>query len=344
MAAQQFGRMWAQSPAMHGLFDRAKEAAWADAPVIIQGETGTGKELLAEALHTQGSRRAGPYVVVDCAAIPAELIESELFGHVRGAFTGAETDRAGAFEEASSGTVFVDEIGELPLNLQPRLLRVLERQEVRRVGDNRVRPLDVRVVTATHRDLRREVAEGRFRPDLYFRLQVMQLDIPPLRERPEDVRFLASRFLESIPIPLRVPDRVMEQLIAHSWPGNVRELRNVVEQGAALSDVEFRLPDDFGTLFATGEAVARPPEAPESIEPGPPPDGSEVGALTRPLWQDKTYKAAREAVLADFEQGFVRDLLARFDGNVSKAARAAGIHRNILHRMMSRYGIGRDDA
>ncbi len=357
---EQLGRLFTVSDAMRRLFARVREAATSDAAVLLEGETGTGKELLAEALHEQSARADKPLVVVDCASIPSELIESELFGHVRGSFTGALADRAGAFEAAHGGTLFIDELGELPLELQPRLLRVLEKQELRRVGSNQTRRVDVRVVAATNRQLSREVAEGRFREDLYYRLAVLRLQIPSLRQRPEDVLFLAERFLAEASVfgPLELTEDTRARLLAHRWPGNVRELRNTIERGAALSDRIFRLPEDFGEgMFdvdgadgrAPGSGVGLVDTAPRSApDPAPlatasgaarPP--TSVGAATRPLWEGKPYKEAYQAVLEDFERGWLAALLDAHQGNVSAASRAAGIHRNLLHRMMARYGIHR---
>ncbi len=338
---------------MYALFDRMVEVARTDASVIIEGETGTGKELVAEAIHELGARSGRPYVVIDCAAVPPELIESEMFGHAKGAFTGAVSDRQGAFEAADGGTIFIDEIGELPVELQPRLLRVLEKQEIKRVGTNATRPINVRVVAATNRDLRREIDAGRFREDLYFRLNVVRLEIPPLRERPDDVIFLTERFLSELSGPngpIRLREETKPKLTSYPWPGNVRELRNLVDRGAALSDQYFRLPDDFGRPLGltfsddgralgsgvelTGSALREPERAPQG--------GWEMpGEVTRPLWEGKTYKDAKEAVIADFERGYITLLLQNHGGNVSGAARSAGIHRNILHRMISRYGIKR---
>ncbi len=340
------------------VLNRLEEIAATDTSIIIEGETGTGKELVAEALHEHSLRNAHAYVVVDCAAVPRELIESEMFGHAKGSFTGAVSDRKGAFEAADQGTVFIDEIGELPLDMQPALLRVLEKQEVRRVGTNNTRNINVRVISATNRDLRREVDEGRFREDLYFRLNVVRLKLPPLRERPEDIIFLAERFLADFPSmtgsPIELKPETRKKLVAHPWPGNVRELRNVIDRGAALSDRYFRLPEDFGRSMnldgfdggAPGSGVGlidsfhgsspalSADEASSSQAP-------KVGEQTRPLWEGKSYKDAKEAVMADFERGFISALLDTHNGNVSAAARAAGIHRNILHRMMARYGISR---
>jgi DNA-binding NtrC family response regulator len=351
-----FGRMWGRSPEMQTVFRRLREIAQTDTSVIVEGETGTGKELVGEAIHEHSQRADKPYIVVDCAAVPSELIESELFGHVRGAFTSALADRKGAFEAADSGTIFIDEIGELPTGLQPRLLRVLERQEVKRVGANATKTVDTRIVAATNRDLQREVQEGRFREDLYFRLAVVKVKIPALRERRDDILFLAERFLSEIPTmsgkPLELRQDAKDRLLDYDWPGNVRELKNIIDRGAAMSDRYFRIPDDFGQSvdldgadgLAPGSGVgihddyemsAADLELVKSAAAG------NVGQLTKPLWQGKSYKDAKAAVMADFERGYIAALLEEHNGNVSAAARAAGIHRNILHRMMARYGIGR---
>ncbi len=338
------------------MFKQLREIAGSDTPVIIEGETGTGKELVGEAIHEHSKRADSAYVVVDCASVPSELIESELFGHVRGAFTGAVSDRKGAFEAADHGTVFIDEIGELPLSLQPKLLRVLERQEVKRVGANAIKEIDVRVICATNRSLAREVEEGRFREDLFFRLNVVRVRIPPLRERKDDILFLTEAFLADYPTmsgkPLDIKPDARERLLTYEWPGNVRELRNVVDRGAAMSDRYFRIPDDFGESveldgadgMAPGSGVGMVDSDDHYDAPPPPPRVGPSGtplSLTKPLWENKTYKDAKSAVMADFERGYIQTLLDENRGNVSAAARAAGIHRNILHRMMARYGIGR---
>jgi DNA-binding NtrC family response regulator len=328
LTPRSLGRLWAVSPSMQTVLDRIVEIAPSDASIIIEGETGTGKELVAEAIHQHSARAERPYVVVDCAAIPRDLIESEMFGHAKGAFTGATADRRGAFEDGDGGTIFIDEIGELPLDLQPRLLRVLEKQEVRRVGTNTVTTVDVRIISATNRDLKREVEEGRFREDLFFRLNVVSVRLPPLRERPEDIFFFAEQWL---PPGIQIREETKQRLLDYAWPGNVRELRNVIDRGAALSDKDFRLPEDFGKVAF--DDIDRLPTADLPLQT--------VGDVTRPLWTGKTFKEAKDAVIADFEQGYIIDLLDQHQGNVSAAARAAGIHRNILHRMMARYGITR---
>lgn len=336
----QLGRLLAASALMRRTLERIREAAASDVPVIIQGETGTGKELVAEALHETSARGHGPYVVVDCAAVARELVESELFGHVRGAFTGAEANRVGAFESAKGGTVFIDELGELPLDLQPRLLRVLERHEVKPVGANDLRKIDCRVVCATNRDLKHEVQAGHFREDLYYRLAVVEIQLPPLRDRPEDIELLAHKFLTDMMGPgvIEIEPRTLERLLDHPWPGNVRELRNTIERSAALSDAVLRLPGDFGKDHDL-HVPAASPAAPVQVAETPP--GPEAGSITRPLWRGKSFKDAKAAVLEDFERGYLLDLLARHANNVSAAAREAGIHRNILHRMIAKHGFAR---
>ncbi|MEO1232322.1 MAG: sigma-54 dependent transcriptional regulator [Myxococcota bacterium] len=334
------GRMLAASASMKRTFARIREVAATETSVVIQGETGTGKELVAEALHEGSPRASGPFVVVDCAAVARELVESELFGHVRGAFTGAVGDREGAFESARAGTLFIDELGELPLDLQPRLLRALERREVKRVGDDRTRPVDCRVVAATNRDLRREVEAGRFREDLFYRLAVVELSLPPLRERPDDIELLTRKFLEEVSFfgPLELGEATLERLKTHAWPGNVRELRNTIERAATLSDGALRLPSDFGEDADLHDPPGADPgsgvglRSDDDVAPPSPP-----GSVTRPLWEGRSFKDAKQAVTEDFERGWLEDLLERHGGNVSAAAREAGVHRNIIHRMIAKY-------
>jgi len=249
-----FGDLIGSSPAMRRLYPMLESCARSDATVLVQGETGTGKEIIAEAIHLASPRRNQPFVVVDCSALPRQLTESELFGHVRGAFTGADADRIGAFEQAQGGTVFLDEIGELALDLQPLLLRALESHTIRRVGTNDQRDIDVRVIAATHRDLRVEVNEKRFRADLYYRLNVLRVVVPPLRERDGDIRLLASHFWQTFAPGRPISDELVVELEAQSWPGNVRELRNMIERTALVGHV----PSSSGADDAPyGEAKER---------------------------------------------------------------------------------------
>jgi DNA-binding NtrC family response regulator len=307
-----FGPLVAESASMRELFARLARVAASDGTVLVQGESGTGKELVARAIHEASPRAEGPFVVVDCGALPESLLESELFGHSRGAFTGAAEARAGAFESATSGTVFLDEVGELPMAMQPKLLRVLESRNVRRLGETQHRPIDVRFISATHRDLRKMVNSGAFREDLYFRLAVLPLQVPPLRDRPEDIPPLLDRFLaggarksfEPLFDPL-----VMAEVLGRPWLGNVRELRNFAERVLA-----------FGPRDALA-MVESPTAAPVPRDPG----------ATLP------YREARERALDAFERAYVRDLLARHQGNVTAAAQTAEMNRGYLYRLISRH-------
>jgi DNA-binding NtrC family response regulator len=297
------GDLSTRAPAMRALFQRLAQVAQTDATLLLCGETGTGKERVARAIHALSKRRGGPFVVVDCAALPRELIASELFGHCRGAFTGAQADQPGLVEQAADGTLMLDEIGELPLELQPHLLRLLENRQVRRLGDGRARAIDLRVIAATHRDLPAMVRRGEFREDLYFRLAVVRAVLPPLRERREDIRDLARDFLARLGRDQAgLPHQLEAQLFAYGWPGNVRELRNVVE--SALYDQAFELPTP------PGETTLELP-----------------------------FKQAKGRLVESFERAYLSELLARHHGNISRAAHAAGIDRNYIHRLVRKYGL-----
>jgi DNA-binding NtrC family response regulator len=308
-----FGSMVGRSVAMRTSFALMERAADTDFTVLLEGETGTGKGEAAEAIHAASARKSAPMIVVDCGAIPENLLESELFGHEKGAFTGAEARRIGAFEEASGGTIFLDEIGELSPDLQPKLLRVLENREIRRVGTNTYRPVDVRVIAATNRDLRAEVNAGRFRPDLYFRMAVVKIPLPPLRQRPEDIPILVERLLERIRVPaaetapLREP-AFLAGLQRAAWPGNVRELRNYVEQCLVFRD------------------------SPEPAPAQPDPSAFRVDASL-------PYAEARRRALDQFEAMYIAALLERHDRKITQAARAADVTRVHLYRLMRRHGI-----
>ncbi len=309
------GGIIGHSVEMRRLYAILERVAPTDATVLIQGETGTGKEVVAATLHELSRRAKGPFVAVDCGSISESLIESELFGHVKGSFSGATGNRAGLFEEAEGGTIFLDEIGELPPSLQPKLLRVLESREVRRVGSNVPRKIDVRVVGATNRDLARSVNEGTFREDLYFRLAVVPVQLPPLRARRDDIPALVQHFYERIVGAGELaPPPLVASLVVRAWPGNVRELRNVVERSISLGwneDAEER---------SAGKTVL--PAGLASLVP-----------------VDLGLKEARQAWTEQFENVYVRALLERTDGNVSRAAEAAGVNRRFLQRMMARLGI-----
>ncbi len=256
-ANESFGRLFGRSLPMRAAFSLLERVAPTDVSVILEGETGTGKELCAEAIHASSPRKGGPLVIVDLAGVPANLIESELFGHVRGSFTGAIADRAGAFERAHGGTVFLDEIGELPLELQPRLLRALESRTTKRVGSNDYAPFDVRVVCATHRDLKALIAAGKFRDDLYHRLAVVKIGLPPLRERREDIPLLVERLLVAQGHPGTLGPQTMAALAGYDWPGNVRELRNVVERVISLGGGAQEVPVELLGLHSPDSEAGR---------------------------------------------------------------------------------------
>jgi two-component system, NtrC family, response regulator GlrR len=316
LGPERFGDAVAQSETMRRVFGLLERLAPTDVPVVLLGETGTGKEVLARALHEASDRKTEPMVVVDCGAIAANLIESELFGHVKGAFTGAVSDRKGAFAQADGGTVFLDEIGELPLDLQTRLLRVLEAGTLKRVGDDQSRHVDVRVIAATHRDLAARVNEGTFRQDLYYRLAVAQVRIPPLRERSEDLPLLVHRFLKKMgKQDFELPLELKARMASYAWPGNVRELWNVVSRAVVGDDRPL-------------ESHAAP--APASAARG------EV-ALGVP------FKEAKEQLVEVFTRQYLEALLAQHGGNISRAAKVAGIARPHLSKLVARYGLKGSD-
>jgi transcriptional regulator with GAF, ATPase, and Fis domain len=321
--ADRFQMALGASMAMRRIFGLLERIAPTMATVLLTGETGTGKDVLARSIHAASPRAQAPFEVVDCGAVTHTLIESELFGHERGAFTGAIAARAGAFERAHGGTLFLDEVGELPLELQPKLLRVLEAKEFRRVGGNKTLTADVRVVAATTRDLPREVERGKFREDLYFRLAVVPIQVPPLRSRPEDVPVLAQKILDAAAgdgNQLRIPDETLIALRAHDWPGNVREMRNVLERAAYLAR-------------ASGEEELRLvglPAPRRSNAPGADPFVFESSA---------SYRDTRAKFDALFEKKYVTWLLGRHSGNVSAAAREAQMDRKHLSDLAKKHGI-----
>ncbi len=312
----QFGRSLGRSLAMRRVFGVLERVAQTDATVLLMGETGTGKELLAEAVHLASPRKDKRFVVIDCSAVAPNLIESELFGHARGAFTGAVAERSGAFLQADGGTVFLDELGELPLELQSRLLRVLETGDVKRVGEDTVRKVDVRVVAATHRDLEAEVAAKRFREDLFYRLAVVTVKVPALRERLDDLPLLAEHFVSAHGRPaFNFSEALLSRLAAHRWPGNVRELRNVVERALAGGGLE------LGATAGLGAQSAAPVAG----------SGPDVANLP--------FKEAKEKLVDAFTREYFTALLAKCDGNVSEVARTAGIARSHVHELLTKYSL-----
>ena len=319
----QFGLLVGHSTPMRALFDMLERAAQSDATILLEGETGTGKGITAESIHEASPRKDKPFCVVDCASLPSHLLESELFGHERGAFTGAVSRRKGAFEIADTGTIFLDEIGELPLDLQPKLLRALEERQIRRVGGNTLQSIDVRVIAATNRDLRREVNEGRFRSDLYYRLALIRVKVPALREHLEDIPLLVERLLAlshnpapEVAAALRSPEFIAT-LQRAPWPGNVRELRNHLESCLVLRQVlPFGEPSQLAAdlLDSTADSV---------------PDVT------------LTYHEARLRSQLAWEAKYLRALIKLHDDDVEKAAEAAGISRAYIYRLLSRHGIRR---
>ncbi len=324
--SDRFGETLGTSLAMRSIFGILERIAPTDAAVLLEGETGTGKDVIARAVHEQSPRSGQPFVVVDCGAVSYNLIESELFGHERGAFTGAVASRQGAFETAGRGSLFLDEVGELPLDVQPKLLRVLESGEFRRVGGNRTLRAEARIIAATKRDLKLEVERGKFREDLYFRLAVVPISVPPLRTRREDIPALVEHFLalarkrDPAAADITLSPGTVAALSAHDWPGNVRELRNVLDRAiyiaTASGDKELRLVD----LPVSASAGSKAPDT-LSFSPA------------------QSYRETRAAYEADFEQRYVAWLLARHKGNISAAAREARMDRKHLYDLARKHGL-----
>jgi DNA-binding NtrC family response regulator len=305
------------TPRMQRLFRLIEKVAPSESTILLTGESGTGKELFARAIHLQSPRANGSFVPIHCGAIPENLIESELFGYARGAFTGANSPRRGLFEEADGGTIFLDEIGETPFAVQVKLLRVLETNEVRRLGENETRIVDVRVITATNRNLAEMVAAGTFREDLYYRLNVVQIELPPLRERRDDVPLLAGYFLERFAARLGKPRMrfgpdAQALLLRYDFPGNVRELQNGIERAVTLADGDTVTAADLPPAFARPRLL---------------PDG---GADPREAWS-----------LDDVEREHIQRVLRRHRGNLVNSARQLGISRTTLWRKLRQYGIPR---
>jgi DNA-binding NtrC family response regulator len=312
-----YGSLAGRDPKLRKLFRLLADVASSDATVLIEGETGTGKELFAEEIHRHSARRDGPFIVFDCGAVPKELIESALFGHLRGAFTGAVTDRPGAFEEADGGTLFLDEIGELAPEVQPALLRALDKRAVRPVGGTTYNQVSVRVVAATNRNLRAEIAAKRFREDLYYRLAVVRMHVPPLRERPDDIPLLVEHFARQFSggRKLDVSREELERLRHHTWPGNVRELRNVIERACALTH-----GDQLEIDEAFDEKVAG-------------------GAASGTVNIDLPFKEAKAQIIDNFEREYIRAQLKRHEGNLSAAARSAEVDRKHFRELLRKHGL-----
>ena len=320
-ARTRFGEMVGVSIEMRRVYAIIERVAPTDTTVLVHGETGTGKELVARAIHDSSKRSAGPFVAVDCGAIAPTLVESEFFGHVRGAFSSAVSDRRGLFEEADGGTLFLDEVGELPLAMQAKLLRALEAREVRRVGSNAVRRVDVRVVAATNRSLAQAVNEGSFREELYYRLAVVEIRLPPLHGRRGDIPMLAQHFYSRLTRSDEpIPRELVATLLTRSWPGNVRELRNYIERWVSLGG-----------------------DQPEP-QPAPPQVAGLVPGLEALIPVELPMREARVAWMHQFQTAYVSALLAKTEGNVTRAARAAGVSRRFLQRLIVKIGMRTADT
>lgn len=312
-----FRQLVGESPPMRELFDRIRRIADTDASVLITGESGSGKELVARALHDCSARNAGPFVAVNCAALPEALLESELFGHAQGAFTDAKRDRKGLFEEANGGTLLLDEIGDFPIGLQAKLLRVLEERCVRPVGESKSIPIDLRVIAATHRDLEAQVDAGQFRQDLFFRINVIQLEVPPLRERQGDILLLAEHYLAEISgrcgkCVSRFSPPFAERLLDYAWPGNVRELRNAIERAVTLARFNELMLDDLPSRIRDYRATNIPFL------------GDDIGSLP---------------TIEELQKRYILHVLQRAGGNKSKAARILGLDRTTMYRKLEQYGV-----
>ena len=328
---ESFHELVGKSLRMREIFALLERVGPTELTVLVRGETGTGKELVARALHRASKRVDAPLVVQDCSAIPKDLIESTLFGHEKGSFTGALDRKTGCFEQAEGGTIFLDEVGELDLSLQPKLLRVLESRQIKRVGGGREIPVNVRVVAATNRDLRKMVSQGTFREDLYYRLGVVTVELPPLRERPEDIPLIVESFLRQLSLRrfpgqeqrFTITPEASQKLSSYGWPGNVRELRNTVERAASLAEgTRLDVPD---LLPVSQRSAMEPPLA--------------VAGASQFVEEELPFKEAKQRVLDQFEAAYLKALLDRHGGNVTRSAQAAGLTRYHLRELAKRYGI-----
>jgi DNA-binding NtrC family response regulator len=319
------GDMVGQSEVMLTLRQHVRKIAATEATVLITGESGTGKELVARSLHQCSRRRALPFVPIDCAALPESLLESELFGHEKGAFTGASLSRPGLFELAHTGTLFLDEVAELPLPLQAKLLRVLEARQLRRLGGRQLISVDVRLIAATNRDLAKALVTGRFREDLFYRLNVIPIQVPPLRQRRGDIALLATHFLRDTSAgapsqPRGFTPEAMALLERYGWPGNVRELKNIVARARALTNQEYIQPEDLPAALRHFSG--------------------EISDRLTPL---HSFKAAKQEIVTEFEERRLRELMACSGWNIAQAARTSGVHRKTIERKLKRYNLRRED-
>ena len=356
---EKFGDIVGKSVRMREIFGILEKIAPTGVTVVIEGETGTGKEVVARTVHQTSKRAKGPFVVFDCGAVPENLIESELFGHEKGSFTGAIMARQGLFEMAQGGTIFLDELGELNLDLQPKLLRALEQREVRRVGANKPIKIDVRVIAATNRNLEEEVKAGRFREDLFYRLSVVRLVLPPMRERREDIPLLVKHFLRNSSFNREGGSRVrikgisrdaLDCLMNYHWPGNVRELANVVERACSFAETEYIQPEDLPEHISGIGIIARrssPLDDTATVDPStanvpvglPLGLSDQDGGTNMPLGLSKTFKEAKEEWVTTFERDYITNLLRRNNANISHAAKEAEIDRKYFRKLMKKYTL-----
>ncbi len=317
---------------MQELFALLERVSLTDATLLIEGERGTGKELLAEAVHLNSARRDRAFVVVDCGSLPRDLIGGELFGHVAGGAPGATRDKAGLLEQADGGTLFFNEVAALPQELQPQLLRAIEKREVRRLGEVRPRKIDLRIIAASDKPLRTEVRAGQFREDLFFRLAVVRAQVPPLRERKEDIPLLVRHFMAELRQEFDLSSSVLSLLMAHEWPGNVRELRNLVERGLRLEASELGI-EDIGDRTGDGSVSGIMMDPMGALASLSSPLGGDADVMQRP------FKEAKGLLVESFEREYLTHLLARHNGNISRAAHEAGIDRNYIHRLVKKYNL-----
>jgi DNA-binding NtrC family response regulator len=328
---EKFGELIGNSPIMQEVYRLAVGVAAASSTVLVLGESGTGKELTARAIHQHSPRASRPFVAVNCSAIPVDLVESELFGHMRGAFTGATATREGLFEMANHGTIFLDEVGDLPPLAQVKLLRVLQEGEIKRVGSNETKLVDVRVVAATNVDLKAKIADGKFREDLFYRLNVVAIELPPLRSRRDDIPLLAYHFLQKYSTRTgrdirKIAPEAMRLLQSQAWPGNVRELENAIEHSVVFCRKDTILPGDLPFGKKTQGYAA------ETTPSGAPPADANMS--------DLPYRDAKQRAMAEFETQYFSAVLKRAGGNVSEAARQSGLDRSNFRRAARRAGVG----
>ena len=360
-----FGSIVGKSLRMREIFGILEKIAPTGVTVVIEGETGTGKEVVARTVHECSKRAKGPFVVFDCGAVPENLIESELFGHEKGSFTGAIMARQGLFEMAQGGTIFLDELGELNLDLQPKLLRALEQREIRRVGSNKPIKVDVRVIAATNRNLEDEVRAGRFREDLFYRLSVVRVVLPPVRERKEDLPLLVKHFLRSAAFNKEGAGRVrikgisrdaLDCLMSYRWPGNVRELLNVIERACSFAETEYIQPEDLpehisGIGIIQRRAAPAAPTAESDLDAieatsGATSDAHPMTSMPAPIsiGHAKAFKEAKEEWISHFERDYIANLLRKNESNISHAAKEAEIDRKYFRKLMKKYAVDTQGA